>query len=256
MVRPGLALGGVLMIGAGVAVAFGWVWPSTAEATDTVAEQVNSVEIDNASGDIAITVADVAETTVRQTFSYRFGKPEDTFSITEGELYLGDCGWWCSVEYEVVLPRAAAVTGDLSSGALTLEGVASADVHGSSGDVRVRDVDGPVRVDVSSGDVELTDIGKEITVDTSSGNIIGRDLRGAVTAEASSGDITLALTAAGDVRADASSGNIELTVPAGEYRVEGESNAGDRRIEVGRDSAAAHLLRLDTSSGDVTVKAG
>ncbi|GAB3494521.1 DUF4097 family beta strand repeat-containing protein [Amycolatopsis cihanbeyliensis] len=256
MARPGLALGGIVMIGAGVAVAFGWVWPSTAEATGTVAERVRSVEIDNSSGDITITVADVRETTVRQNFSYRFGQPDDTFSSTGGELYLGDCGWWCSVDYEVVLPRAAAVTGDLSSGTLTLEGVASADVRGSSGDMRVRDVDGSVRLEISSGDVELTDVGQDVTVDASSGNIIGRDLRGDVTAEANSGDITLGLSVAGDVRADASSGNIEVTVPDGDYRVEGESNSGDRRIQVGQSTSAAHLLRLDTSSGDVTVNAG
>lgn len=255
MARGWLAVGGIAMIGIGAAVAFGWLSSATAEATDQV-DGVSRVRIDNDSGNVSIRAGDVRTTTVRRHFDFRLGEPGKSFSVEGGELVLDDCGWWCSVDYELIVPEDMAINGDVKSGDLLLEGVASAEVDASSGDVTVRDVSGPVRLDVSSGDVHLSGVSGPVDVDASSGDVTGDGLRGQVTVDASSGTIRLEMVVPQNVTADASSGDIELTVPDVPYRVEGETDSGDREIRVDQGGDAARTLRLNTSSGDVTVRTG
>lgn len=255
MARRWLVIGGIAMIGIGVVVAFGWWSSATAEATGQV-DGVSRIRVDNDSGNVAIRTGDVQTTTVRQHFDFRWGEPDASFAMDGGELVLGDCGWWCSVDYELIVPEGMAINGDVDSGDLLLEGVSSAEVDASSGDVTVRDVSGPVRLDVSSGDVQLSDIGDPVYIDASSGDVIGDGLRGQVEVDASSGNIRLVVVVPQSVTADASSGDIELTVPDGPDRVEGETDSGDREIRVDQAGEAAHTLQLHASSGDVTVRAG
>jgi hypothetical protein len=255
MARGWLAIGGIAMIGIGAAVAFGWWSSATAEATGQI-DGVSRIRIDNDSGNVSIRTGDVQTTTVREHFDFRWGEPDTSYSIEDGELVLGDCGWWCSADYELIVPEGMAINGDVDSGDLLLEGVASAEVDASSGDVTVRDVSGPVRLDVSSGDVQLSGLGGPVDVDASSGDVIGDGLRGQVKVDASSGYIRLVMVVPQSVTADASSGDIELTVPDVPYRIEGESDSGDREIRVDQGGEAAHTLQLNASSGDVTVHTG
>ncbi|SFP79252.1 Putative adhesin [Amycolatopsis arida] len=233
MGRAGLAIGGVAMIGLGAALAFGWVWPSTAEATATVSEPFGRVAIDNGSGEVAIRAADVPSARVTTRFSYRFGRPDTSYEVREGELRLGDCGRWCSVDYDVEVPRGTKIAGRLGSGELIAEGVAEVDVEASSGELTLRDVAGPVRARLSSGD------------------LAGTGLRGPVDVRASSGEVRLEVTEPVDVRVRTSSGDIEAAVPDVPYRVEGASRDEDRRIDVVHDPAAPRVLRLDASSGEI-----
>ncbi|WP_199429218.1 DUF4097 family beta strand repeat-containing protein [Qaidamihabitans albus] len=255
MGRAGLAIGGVALIVVGGAIGFGWLWPSTAEATATMESEIRDVEIDNGSGYVTVRAEDVERATVRQVFRYRWDRPGDAYSVDGDTLVLGGCGGFCSVDYELVVPRGTEVGGENGSGDITLTGVGAVDVHAGSGDVRVTGGSGPVDIDASSGHVRLSDLAQDVTVRASSGDVTGEDLRGKVDVEASSGDIELRLAVPRDVRASASSGDIELTMPSGAYRVEGSSDSGNRDIEVDQVSSAEHLLRLDSSSGDVTVEA-
>ncbi|MBB2935345.1 hypothetical protein FHX82_002365, partial [Amycolatopsis bartoniae] len=60
MGRPALAIGGVALIGAGVAIAVGWWWPTTEEATYQVVQPVGGVRLDVSAGDVRVTARDVA----------------------------------------------------------------------------------------------------------------------------------------------------------------------------------------------------
>ncbi|MGA6163112.1 DUF4097 family beta strand repeat-containing protein [Amycolatopsis magusensis] len=255
MARPGLAIGGIALIVAGAAIGLGWWWPSTSEATAQVSEPVQRVRIASDSGSVHIRTADVRESTVVQRFDYRWGEPSQSYSVEGNELVLADCGNWCSVDYDVVVPMGTAVTGHADSGAVVLTGVASADVSADSGNVEVRNVPGPVTVQASSGDITLADIGDAVKATANSGHITGTGIKGRVEADADSGDVELTMAAAQEVRAQADSGNVEVTVPTGSYRVEGTSDSGNRDISIPTGgSAASVLLQLDTDSGDVTVR--
>ncbi|MQA11092.1 MAG: DUF4097 family beta strand repeat protein [Pseudonocardiaceae bacterium] len=253
MVRPGLALAGVVLIGVGAAIAFGWWDEDTAEASGRVSDPIRSVQIANDNGDVTIRAGDVESTRVRQQFSYRWGEPEDSYQVDGDELVLNDCGWNCSVSYDVVVPRGTAITGSADSGNVTLTDVGDVDVRASSGEVEVRRAAGTVNVDANSGGVELIDIAGPASVHANSGNIQGRDLRGDLDVRANSGDITLGMSRASNVTAEANSGNIDLTVPDRRYQVQVEGN-GDEAVDVRVDDRARYLLDLNASSGDVTVR--
>lgn len=250
--RPRLAIAGLAFIALGGVVWFGWWSPATSEATEQVREQVRTVQLDNGSGDVAIRVADTGTTTVRQHFEYRWGDPEQAYSVEGDELVLGDCGWNCSVDYEVTVPRGTVVTGTVSSGTLSVAGVASADVGANSGDVRISDVRGPVSVEADSGSVQLSRVSGRTSVQASSGDVEGAELTGPVSVDASSGDVQLRLARPQDVRAEASSGSIEVLVPDAGYRVTADASSGERSIDVREDPAAAHTLDLHASSGDIS----
>jgi Putative adhesin len=258
MGRPILALGGIALIGIGVAVAFGFYAQSTAEADSRVADVVHTVKIDQASGEVRIRVGDVPSASVHETFHYSFSRPGDAFRVDGGQLVLGDCGSHCRVDFDVVVPSGTAVIGGTSSGDIDLEGVASADVSANSGAVRVNNVTGAVKVQANSGDISLNSIDRDVVAQADSGDISGTLLRGKVNLQADSGSVRLRLDAsdaANSVRVKADSGDVDLIVPNVTYRIEGNSDSGRRDISVPQDPASSRLLQLDTDSGDVTVRA-
>lgn len=215
MSRPALAIGGVALIGTGVAIGLGWWWPSSAEQDSLVESRIDTVRLDVDSGDVAIRVGDVATTTVHQDFRYHGARPDDTFQVNGTELVLNRCEPDCSVDYEVVVPRGTAVTGDAKSGDITIEGLAATDVTVQSGDVRVLDGAGSVKV------------------------------------RSRSGDITVNLATPQNVQAEANSGDVKVVVPQDRYRVQVETRSGDQQIDIPTDPAGTRTLDLRASSGDV-----
>lgn len=236
MSRTAKALAGVALIAVAVGIATGWIWSSTATATEAVGERIDVVEIDNDSGNVSISAGEVNQTQVKQRFSYRFDSPGNAFEVDDGVLKLKDCGWWCSVDYEVIVPVGTEVSGELDSGNLLLAGVASADVQADSGNITLRNIPGEVKLDIDSGNVEGTGLGGNLTANVDSG----------------SADLQFAEQV--DVTADVDSGDIELTLPDGEYRVEGESDSGERDIQVDQSQNAEHVLELNVDSGNLTVR--
>jgi DUF4097 and DUF4098 domain-containing protein YvlB len=238
MNRTATAIAGIVLIAVAAGIATGWFWSSEATAQETIGEPIDRVELNADSGNVSIRAADVSETTVKQRFSYRFNKPSDGFEVDDGALKLDDCGWWCTVDYEVTVPRETLVNGSMDSGDLTVIGVAGADIEADSGTVTLRDIAGDVTADMDSGDLTGTGLGGDFT-----GNI-------------DSGDVELTFTEPVGVTLDMDSGDVELTLPEGSYNVEGETDSGERDIQVGDDPRGQHLLQIDNDSGDVLVRNG
>jgi hypothetical protein len=238
MARPLLALGGIVLIGVGLATAFGWGWGSDFENTTTVSETIRSVKLEGDSGSVKIRTG-TGPSSVHQKVKYHWrSKPGETFYHVDGDqLVLIDCGTNCSVDFEVVVPAGVPVSGQLDSGGLDVAGVASVDVRADSGDARVEDVTGLVKLHADSGTVK------------------GTGLRGPVDVTAESGSVEVALAQANDVKIKANSGSVEVEVPGGPYRVVGDSDSGSRDIDVPTDGSAPHTLDLTTDSGSVTVRA-
>lgn len=218
MGRPALAIGGLALIGAGVAIGFNWWSPSTAESDHQVAWSVSSVRLDVNSGDVRVTASDVTTTSVHERFHYRHGRPDQAYRLDGAQLVLAGCGDDCTVDYEVVVPRGSTVSGSARSGDLQLGGVVGTDVTSNSGDVRVTEATGPVKVHANSGDIEVS------------------------------------LASPQDVDADANSGNVTVTVPNDRYRVDVRTRSGDQDVAIPTDPTAAHVLDLQANSGDVRVE--
>ncbi|MEV7093968.1 DUF4097 family beta strand repeat-containing protein [Amycolatopsis sp. NPDC051045] len=255
MARPLLALGGIVLIGVGLATALGWGWGSDFEHTGTVSETIRSVKLAGDSGSVKIRTGS-GPSTVHEEVSYHWrSKPDGPFYRVDGDqLVLASCGTNCSVDFEVVVPEGVPVTGKVDSGALDIAGVSSVDVQSDSGEARVEDVPGAVKLRLDSGSIDLRNVGA-VQLQSDSGSITGNDVRGPVDVTASSGSVEFTLTQANDVKVHADSGSIELTVPGGPYRVEGGSDSGHREIDVQTEGSARHVLDLNTESGSVTVRA-
>jgi major membrane immunogen (membrane-anchored lipoprotein) len=194
-------------------------------------QSVSEVRFSNDSGDVKITVGDTFE--VRRTVGYRNEKPGKTYRMDGDALLLENCPEDnCWVSYEVIVPQAVTVSGQLDSGSVEVVGVKSANVAAESGDVTVRDVAGEVNATTQSGNVDLRGIG------------------GAVVAGAQSGDVTVAMVSAKEVTATTSSGNVDVRVPDGSYRV--SIQADDQTNKVG-DDGTGPAIDLRTDSGNVTL---
>ncbi|SDC86884.1 DUF4097 family beta strand repeat-containing protein [Actinokineospora iranica] len=238
-----------------------------------VGQTVRSVRLASASG--AVRLRTGTTTTVHRQVSHAEAKPGATHRVEGDVLVLEGCPIRdCWVDYDVVVPEGVAVSGDVDSGSVDIEGVSSVNLRSSSGDVRVRRVSGAVNLVANSGTVELTDVGERATIEADSGDVLTRDVRGGLTANVdsgrveaqgargkvdvatSSGDIAVRLAEAGDVRARAGSGSVEVSVPRGGYQVSATADSGEVANTVGHDPAAPHRIDVTADSGDVTVAFG
>ncbi|WP_410595679.1 DUF4097 family beta strand repeat-containing protein [Amycolatopsis sp. lyj-23] len=255
MARPLLALGGIVLIGVGLATALGWGWGADFKTTDTLSQTIRSVKLEADSGSVKIR-AGSGPSTVHQEIGYHWrSKPEGSFYRVEGDqLVLGSCGTNCTVDFEVVVPAGVPVTGNIDSGGLDVAGTSSVDVHVDSGHARVEDVAGAVKLFMDSGSIDLANVGA-VQLQSGSGSITGDGVHGPVDVTSASGSVDFTLAQANDVKVHAESGSIDLKVPGGPYRVQGGSDSGHRDIGVPTDGSAQHLLDLTTESGSVTVRA-
>ncbi|MEV6895899.1 DUF4097 family beta strand repeat-containing protein [Amycolatopsis sp. NPDC051372] len=256
MARPLLALGGVVLIGVGVAIALGWGLGSTVERSATVSQQIRGVKLDANSGDIRIRTGS-GPISVHQKLHYNFrGEPGDAFRVEGDQLVLGDCGRNCTADFDVVVPAGLPVTGQSDSGSLDVTGVASVDVTADSGHARVADVAGLVNLRLDSGSIDLQNVGP-VQLHSESGHVKADGVRGPVDVSADSGSVELALTTPNDVKVHADSGSVDVRVPDGSYRVIGDTDSGHRTVQIPTSNNAGETKTLDlnTSSGSVTVKA-
>lgn len=240
-----------------------------------VAEKFASVRVRTHSGDVTIrSQQGLTETKIHRRVEHKKNnKPETLFHRVEGDaLVLEDCGDDCTVNYDVLVPSAdVSVLGDVASGNVRIEGVARVEYKTGSGSIVVRDVKGDVRVIARSGDFDGARIDGTVTAHADSGNMRLDELKGKVTADSSSGDI-IGFELDNDVFADAKSGNVKLTfvsprgvqastgsgditvqIPGGPFKVTGDTNSGERRIDVPTSATAQHELKLNTASGNVRV---
>ena len=248
--------GGLVVVGLALAV---WGFADReVNDTSTTEQKITQVELRTGSGDVRIETGDTTTTTIEEHREFWLLNGGKAHRIENGKLILeGDCGWQCSASYVVTVPAGVSVTGRSSSGDVVLEGVKDIDLEASSGNVTATGSTGSVSLDLSSGDAVVAGASGAVDLRASSGDITATDLRGGpIKADASSGDIELTLQKPMSVTAEAASGNIDLhvPVPAGtSYKIDGDSNSGEREIGVPTDPASSIVLDLNTKSGDVTV---
>lgn len=151
-------------------------------------------------------------------------------------------GRQCTVDYTMDVPASVAIEAEVSSGDITLEGLAGpATLRTSSGDVRVRHFSGPsLDTRSTSGDVILDDLSATT-----------------LTAEATSGDIRATFAAAPTtVDATATSGDVTVVVPRSEttYKVRMDTTSGDATSDIGNTEGGTGSISVRATSGDVRIR--
>jgi len=156
-----------------------------------------------------------------------------------------------AIDYDITAPPDTKLSTHTGSGDQTVEGLrTAAELESGSGNVRLADMAGGVRVHTGSGDIEA------------------RAMDGSFNAEAGSGNIRLDAKGPGDVEAHTGSGDVTMRGVSGRLRVETgsgdlvaegtqsgpwELRTGSGDVELRLPADAAFDLDATTSSGDLTV---
>jgi DUF4097 and DUF4098 domain-containing protein YvlB len=173
------------------------------------------------------------------------GEPELIEESTPAGLRLDvDCNdglaTRCDVDYTVEVPPAYEVV-----------------IGGTAGDITASRLTGPLTVERLSGDIAVFDLTGPLDLRTRSGEITGDALRTAVLrAESDTGDVRLELLAAPrSVDIGTANGEVDLAVPVDTaYRVAATTDSGEASVLVPVDPASAQELRVESDTGDVTVR--
>jgi hypothetical protein len=246
---------GVILLVAAAGLGLWQFGDRNSDDTHKIDDKITTVQLAAGHSDITIKVSDDDRTTVREKRKFWFFKHGDAYSVNDGVLKLdGSCGWQCSADYEVTVPRGTKVTGENGSGDIQLDGVAGVDAKSTSGKVELRDVDGDVNLNMTSGDVSVHGLNGKLDVKANSGDIEAKDLKGGpVDVETTSGDIALTLAEANDVNAKDTSGDIDIKAPGNDYKVTTDSKNGDVSNDLGNNTSGTHTVSAATTSGDINL---
>ena len=179
---------------------------------------VRAVEIDLDAGEVTVRGSGRSDARVRRTVRRGLRRPRITEAVDDGVLRLRVSSG--IVQYEIDVPRSAAVV-----------------VRGDAASATVIGVAGFVEVQAEAGSIE------------------GRALGGsAVRATTSAGSIRLSFDRPPDrVVARTDRGSVDLTLPAGAYDVDVSCTRGQGRIGVPVTPGARCHVRAHSSSGPVRI---
>jgi hypothetical protein len=246
--RPRWGLGlvvGLLVLVAAVTALTGlaWLLRTTETTSQSFAEPITTVVIDNDAGAIEVRAGEVTEVATTRTWAW-WNEPRVEAALDGDVLRLrSSCRGFlqvgvCSTRHAVQVPAGTQVVARTSAGPVTVTGTtAGADVRSSAGSVRVEDVAGPVRARSSAGSV---------TVDGASDDIEARSSAGGVTVTTSVVPVRIV--------ANSSAGSVEVVVPDDVYRVDASSTAGSVTTDVRTDPDARRSISASSSAGSVTVR--
>jgi DUF4097 and DUF4098 domain-containing protein YvlB len=135
---------------------------------------------------------------------------------------------------------------------VTAPGGVDADLHTSSGGIRVEAIEGAVKAKTSSGGIRLQGAARMADLHTSSGGIHAHDIAGAVRARTSSGGIEVQ-GGSGYAILHSSSGGVKAHIQRLEESGEFSSNSGAIHVEVEESTAP---IVVKGASGSITIRIG
>ncbi len=165
------------------------------------------------------------------------------------------------------VPDNVLVQLNVGSGDASVTGAHSLSADVGSGDVKLRDIKGPVTASIGSGDVELHGAGSLNLLQLGSGDFTATDLRGAakignvgsgdVQLDGVAGDVTLGTVGSGDIDLRQVKGSVTLsTIGSGDFEVRqaGGSVTVERHGsgDVTVRDIGGNLIVRSSGSGDVT----
>ncbi len=151
-----------------------------------------------------------------------------------------DAGWgWiigsfpCQVDYTVYAPPQCSLRiNGVSSGIIAGGFTGEFNLRTVSGDVDVRNLQGPVKVDTVSGRMDLADLTGEIRLHTVSGRIDGRHLDGSLRVETISGKVDLDESRLPSAEVTTVSGGIDIQTALGDGPYHFNSVSGNIQMMV------------------------
>ena len=221
-------------------------------STVVVAGEVSGLTVNSYGAPIQVTRGPVSQVTVEETvsFDHPAGRPPMVRARADhGNLTLAapSCEHGgCSVGFTVIVPAnfpPVTVAASSDGGAVSVSGVAAADIDSSSGTVSASDVQGLLTVTSEGGDINVSQAGSA-SLDSGSGNVSASEIPGALNITSEGGSIGVHDT--GSATLNSGSGPVNASAVAGPLDV--TSAGGTINI------AGARGVTLDSGSGDVVAQ--
>ena len=249
----GAALVAFAIIRAGNPDGVGFAQTVLPTSTVLVAGEVSSLTATSYGAPIQVTRGPVSQVTVEETVSFNrpgpFGPPRVRATADHGNLTLAapscDHGG-CAVGFVVIVPAnfpPVRVSASSDGGAVSVSGVAAADIDSGSGTVSASDVQGLLTVTSEGGDITASGAGSA-SLDSGSGTVSASEIPGALTITSEGGGIGVHGT--GSATLNSGSGPVSASAVAGPLDV--TSAGGPVNI------AGARGVTVDSGSGDVVAR--
>ena len=191
--------------------------------------------------------------------------------ITIGERNRNDLYKNIIIDYDITLPRAAAITAGTGSGDVDIQDVgASLKASSGSGNVKAHGIRGTANLNTGSGDIELQETATgDVRAQTGSGNIHLEGVSGGLHAGTGSGNITIAGTPTTDWKLETGSGNIHMDLGrSAHFTLNATTGSGsihtdqpltlvgtlDKHHITGTVNGGGPTLRAGTGSGDIEIR--
>jgi len=251
----------LLVIAWGVLLLVDLLGRTSEDRSATLPATSGQLVVSSSGGGIRVAAGDVSDVQIVTHLRYGLSTPRLRQEARPDAVYLAaSCPWYsnyCSVRYEITVPRTMAVRAESSGGSVSVRGVSgSVETDSSGGSITVTDTTGSVRARSSGGGITISSAGGSLDLDTSGGGVVATGLRGDARASSSGGGVRLIFdTPPQSVTANSSGGNVEVFLPrvAGGYRVDATSSGGDQVIEVPTDPASTRRIMVRSSGGDARV---
>ena len=176
-----------------------------------------------------------------------------------------------SVDYDITLPRASAITASSGSGDLQIDGVgASLKASTGSGNILATGIHGTASLDTGSGDIVLEETANgDVRAQTGSGSIRLNGIAGGLHAGTGSGDIEIAGNPTTDWKLDTGSGNIRMNVgSSAHFNLNASTGSGSVNVAQpilmqgslnkhhvsGTVNGGGPVLKADTGSGNIEIR--
>lgn len=185
----------------------------------------------------------------------------------------GDNGLYrsISVDYDVTLPRASAITASSGSGDVQIQDVgASLKASTGSGNIDAHGIHGTANLETGSGNIEFDDTATgDVRAQTGSGDIHLNGVSGGLHAGTGSGNIVIAGSPTTDWKLETGSGNIRLNLgSSARFHLDASTGSGDVNVSQpitmqgslnkhhinGNVNGGGPLLKADTGSGDIEIR--
>ena len=215
----------------------------------TLEKNISELKIIQGSGDVQIHTGQNNEIIVKGNVRVSASKESKATEILDGliknppiairgeVLEIGDKGFNRSIfdepkveiDYEIIVPKKIKTSIDIGSG-----------------DVFIKDINGPIEVDGGSGKVMIENISSDVKFNMGSGNASLKKIEGKIDGGTGSGDITVSETG-GNIDVEAGSGKISIVDIKGNIKT--ETGSGNVTIKNARKN-----ISTETGSGDITIE--
>ncbi len=239
----------VVLIGGGVLTQTATAMQHTDRETRVLPSSVKRLVLEGGSGDVSVQESATSQAEARPDARWSWQEPvvdiTTTADGTQSHITSSCSGWnpflTCSVSWSLTVPAGTDLV-----------------IQTSSGDIDLASMSGTAQLSTKSGDITVKGSqAVDLRLATSSGDVEVRNARTPkVSVETTSGDITIdSLVTLNGLDARATSGDVTVRVPreSAPYAVEQNTRSGTTRSVVSEDPSSPRWLRLESTSGDLTV---